>query len=76
MIYTFRCKECGAGQEVITPTHDKLKVPKCCDTKMVRDFRADYPRTQSDSYRNPVHSDALAIAPSQVEEHKRRFPDI
>lgn len=34
------------------------------------------PRVHSDSYRKPIHSDALAIHPSQREEHMRKYPDV
>ncbi len=28
------------------------------------------------NYEHPIHSDALAITPDQVEEHKREFPNV
>jgi len=56
---------------------DKLK-PVCliCDKSMQRDFKADLFATPNDSYRVPLHSDALAVAPSQRKEHQQKFPYI
>jgi hypothetical protein len=34
------------------------------------------PRVHSDSYRKPIHSDALAIHPSQRREHEQKYPDV
>ena len=47
-----------------------------CGKHMVRDMRADLFNTPNDSYTKPLHSDALAIAPSQRKEHEQKFPYI
>jgi hypothetical protein len=43
---------------------------------MLRNYAAENAHTPADSYATPLHSDSLAIAPDQAEEHRRLFPDI
>lgn len=47
-----------------------------CNVKMDRDFQADLPFASGGDYNKPIHSDALAISPTQRAEHERLFPDI
>ena len=43
---------------------------------MMRDFRADVPAAGNRDYVKPIHSDSLAVMPSQVKEHQRLHPDV
>jgi hypothetical protein len=43
---------------------------------MERDFQADLPHAAADTYDKPIISDAMAIPPEQIAEHKATFPDI
>jgi len=78
-MYTFICTECGVRKtEVASMAEvDSLK-PFClnCGNDMGRDYKADLFSTPNDSYRTPIHSDSLAIAPSQRKEHERDYPYI
>jgi hypothetical protein len=47
-----------------------------CFKEMQRDRAADMPRVHGDSYSTPLHSDALAIHPSQRAEHQRLYPNV
>ena len=73
--YSYKC-ECGNTIEVVKPMSSSNTVETCqfCFKEMQRDFAADMPRVHSDSYSKPVHSDALAIHPSQRAEHQQRYP--
>ncbi len=76
-IYSFICLGCGTKDEHIHPMKKCGMTHKCpkCKLKMVRDFAVDIPFASGD-YKRAVHSDSLAIAPSQREEHLKTFPNI
>lgn len=77
--YTFACKDCGTRKiEVARMSEYDSLHPVClvCDEPMTRDRQADLFSTPNDSYRVPLHSDALAIAPSQRKEHEQLYPGI
>ena len=74
--YTFCCS-CGHKQEVIRSMRDSNKPVFCvCGKQMRRDFRADVPAAGNREYARPIHSDSLAVMPSQRAEHERLHPDI
>jgi hypothetical protein len=73
--YNYMCSVCGENKEIIKSMRDDT-VPECCGQKMLRDYKTDLPFSGNHEYGTPLHSDSLAIAPSQVEEHKRLFPDV
>lgn len=75
--YSFICK-CGVREERLRAMKDAGRNCKClkCGAKMVRDFQADIPFASGGDYSRPIHSDSLAIAPSQRVEHEKLFPDI
>lgn len=75
-LYSFVCPECGDKEESVRTMMDADKACMCtCGARMNRDFAADIPHAAND-YRKPIHSDSLAISPSQRAEHERLFPDI
>lgn len=76
-LYSFLCPKCGAKDERIRRMKNADTPCKClkCGTKMNRDFVADLPHAAND-YKNPIHSDSLAINPEQRAEHKKLFPNI
>jgi putative FmdB family regulatory protein len=74
--YTFICPECDDRQEVIRSMKNSDRPQLCiCGADMTRDFAADIPFASGD-YKRAVHSDSLAIASSQREEHLKTFPNI
>jgi putative FmdB family regulatory protein len=76
-LYSFICPECEATSEQVRAMKNANKKCMCaCGTKMNRDFRADIPFASGGDYSKPIHSDSLAINPSQRTEHEKLFPDI
>ena len=74
--YSFACA-CGIKTEHVRAMKDADKICMCeCGFEMIRDFRADIPFASGGDYARAIHSDSLAIAPSQRAEHEKLFPDI
>jgi len=72
-LYKFAC-DCGRKQEVMWPMSRSKELLVCeCGEKMYRVYNF---HNKGMSYKRPIHSDSLAIAPSQRKEHGQRFPDI
>ncbi|KKN69823.1 hypothetical protein LCGC14_0437690 [marine sediment metagenome] len=72
-LYKFAC-DCGHRQEVTWPMNRSKELLVCaCGKKMYREYNF---HNKNMSYSRPIHSDSLAIAPSQRVEHEQRFPDI
>lgn len=76
--YVFKCSDCGIEAEKVLPMSQCQFGPACpkCGVNMRRAYGAEHAHAAADSYAKPIHSDALAVAPDQVEEHRRMFPDI
>jgi len=80
--YCYVCPECGRTEEIVRSIRDKEVVPECdCDEldgliPMIRDYAAERVNVGDREYRRPIVSNALAISPSQITEHRRLFPDI
>ena len=77
--YTYICNNCGNGEMVVKPMSQYGRSEDCpiCGKLMDRDIAADAPRVHGNRYYDkPLHSDSLAMAPSQVAAHRRRWPDI
>lgn len=68
--HRFVCNKCKVFVEDTT-TKGTHKCPKC-SIDMALDCRVAI----HGNYLIPIHSDAMAISPTQVDEHKRLFPDI
>jgi len=78
-LYSFRCPKCENKEERIHAMQDADKRCMCteCGVKMNRDLQADVPFMSGGDYGSrTIHSDSLAISPSQREEHLKTFPDI
>jgi len=69
-IHRFVCNECNVIIEDTT-TKGIHKCPKCG-----ADMTLDCKIAIHGNYTHPIHSDALAISPTQIAEHKRLFPNI
>ncbi len=69
-IHRFVCEKCS---EVITDTTTTGThyCPKC-NNEMYWDVQVNF----QSGYEHPIHSDALAIHPSQRAEHEQMFPNI
>lgn len=77
-LYSFVCPKCGNKEERVRAMKNADKKCMCteCGTKTNRDFTADIPFASGGDYKKPIHSDSLAINPSQRAEHEQRFPNI
>lgn len=77
-IYCFVCPKCGDPAEIVRPMKDACLPLVCdvCGVKMRRDYAAQKTNAGNKEYGKTKYSDSLAISPSQVEEHRRMFPDI
>ena len=76
-LYSFICSKCWEHEERVLSMQkaDKHQLCKHCGYLLQRDFKADIPFASGD-YKRAVHSNSLAIAPSQRAEHLQKFPDI
>lgn len=77
--YSFKCTKCGNKEERVRAMKNADKRCMCtgCGAKTVRDFQADVPFASGGDYGSrTIHSDSLAINPSQREEHEKTFPNI
>ena len=76
--YTFTCSTCGWSTELMLSMADSDKAPSCevCGFDTRRDYQADLFMPGNKDYATPIHSDSLAISPTQVKEHNRLFPDV
>ena len=76
-VYCFICPECDNTQEVVRPMkNSSLSLVCACGANMRRDFAAQKTNAGNKEYAKTKYSDSLAISPSQVEEHRRLFPDV
>lgn len=70
MIHDFVCDSCGVTVQDYT-TKKIHRCPQCGE-----DMRWDCRVAIHGNYERPIHSASLAISPSQIEEHKEKFPNI
>ena len=77
-LYSFKCPKCNEPDERIRAMKNADKPCNCtwCGNKMVRDIAADVPFVSGGQYHRAIHSDSLAISPTQRAEHERLFPNI
>lgn len=66
------CKDCGC---VFRSAEDRA--PDCPGCKSHETYwNLKFKVGRSGKYRNPIHSDAMAISPDQRAEHEKLFPNI
>ena len=82
-MYTYVCPDCNQAKEVIMTMAEVDTMAVLCKcrgvgkaTVMSRDFKADLFHTPKDTYSKPIVSNSLAVAPDQIAEHRKQFPDI
>lgn len=79
-LYNFYCPFCKHKQSIISSMQDRRNHKKeyCekCNKELERDFRGMNFGIGNKEYFHPIHSDSLAIMPSQVEDHKQMFPNV
>lgn len=74
--YEYVCTGCKMQCDVTKPMSEFDRTEQCTECGSVMRRKITVPRVHADSYRRPIHSDALAIHPSQREEHMRLYPDV
>ena len=77
-VYSFQCPKCENKEECVRHMKNANKKCMCiCGARMVRDFATDLPFASGGDYGSrAIHSDSLAINPSQRAEHLKMFPNI
>lgn len=74
--YCFKCLECGESTEVFRPMRDFDLPEMCkCGKQMSRDLVTEHSAVRSD-YKEPIVSDSMAFDAMDLDEHRKRFPDI
>lgn len=73
-IYTFHCAKCGADFEKLRQIRQYKRPVKCECGAMAKRTLA-LPQTTEKAYAKPILSEAMGVAPNQVAEMMRRFPD-
>ncbi len=76
--YEYKCAKCGDTYSLIQSMKEDTPetifcAPNQCKGIMYRVYGFSTPH---DSYSKPLVSDALAMHPSQIAEHRRMFPNI
>ena len=75
--YCFKCKQCGNHTEEIRHMSEAGNPQLCeCGNKMGRDYGSEGAIDSGRDYSTPLVSNSLAVSMSQIEEHKRAFPDV
>jgi len=76
--YAYVCTKCEGRQDVVKPMAESGRTELCpsCGALMDKDFSANIPQVYQSGYRKALHSDALAIHPSQRAEHRERYPGV
>jgi len=76
--YIYQCGDCGRREDIIKPMAESDRVEVCptCGYLMTKDIMANTPTVYQSGYSKDLHSDALAIHPSQRAEHQELYPDV
>ena len=76
--YVYKCKLCGVSMEEMRCMQDCDNTPKCkhCGGETGRDYRGEHVNLGNREYGETKWSQALAVSPSQIAEHRSMFPDI
>ena len=74
--YCFLCLVCNKRKTVFRPIED-FDLPETCECGkyMGRDLKEEHCAVRGD-YNKPIVSDSMAFDAIDLEEHRRRFPDI
>ena len=76
-VYLYKCLQCNELHSDIRQSRARNRAIKCeCGGLAKRAISMEIPGDIELNYRHPVLSDAMGVSPGQVQEHRRRFPDI
>lgn len=75
-MYDFVCVKCEKTRAVYRPMKD-CDLPEVCECgeRMLRDFVAEHCAIRGD-YNKPIVSESMAFDAIDIEEHRKRFPDV
>ena len=74
--YCFFCPVCDKRKDVYRPVKDHNLPEICkCGQRMQRDFIAEHQSVRGD-YNEPIISDSMAFDARDLDEHRKRFPNI
>jgi len=85
--YNYKCSECGRLASELRRVKDRNKKVPCvlptpgdpghhCEGVMERSPWSERKNSPNQDYRKPVLSDAMAVHPAQVAEHRKEHPNI
>lgn len=76
--YDYYCEPCNEQMEIIKPMKDCSSDENCpnCGILMVKQFMGQNVGTPNKDYSRCIVSHSLAMCPTQIQEHRRLFPDI
>jgi len=78
--YCYICPKCNIPVSFIKPMAEANKNEWCprCGFILRRDFKNEGVLVGAGrrSYHKPIVSDSMAVAPNQVAEHRKLFPDV
>lgn len=76
-IYCYYCHNCLSHMELYREADNRNDMPVCdCGELMDRDITAEFGAPRRAGYHTTIHSVAAGVAPSQVAEHRKLYPDI
>lgn len=78
-VYTYKCDNCGRREDqyrTMRNRNRRLPCGVCQKGLLERAFTEEMVNSTEQDYAKPVLSDAMGVHPSQIQEHKRLYPDI
>ena len=77
MFYDFSCPKCGIVKEIVRMISERDEPVVCdCGAQMKRKYGFRVSAGRKQRYARSIVSDSLAISVDQIEEHRKKFPDI
>ena len=74
--YEYSCPRCEEQRDIVKSVAELNRTEYCIECAAIMKRMVSVPLVHNDSYGKPIHSDALAIHPSQRVEHAQRYPDV
>lgn len=77
-MYHYQCRGCDYVFREIRTIDARNDLTHCpnCKSLAERSSGTESPSIRGKNYSHPLHSDSLAISPSQIAEHRKLFPNI
>jgi len=75
-VYCYRCPECDEKDERYMPLAEFGKTILCKCGVVMHTSIVDQRPTVRGEYNKPIVSDSMAFDPIDIEEHRKKYPDI